>query len=146
MQKQIRILDGGMGTMLQRQGLQPGDIPELLCFTDPHRITDIHRAYVQAGADLIYTNTFGGNRFKLRDTGHSVEELAMVAVEKRLKKELPEAKLVLQVHDELIVECPEPQAEAAAKLLEEEMEQVAHLSVPLTAEAHWGRNWLEAKG
>ena len=45
-----------------------------------------------------------------------------------------------------IVECPEPQAEAAAKLLEEEMEQVAHLSVPLTAEAHWGRNWLEAKG
>ena len=73
-------------------------------------------------------------------------KLAMVAVEKRLKKELPEAKLVLQVHDELIVECPEPQAEAAAKLLEEEMEQVAHLSVPLTAEAHWGRNWLEAKG
>ena len=37
-------------------------------------------------------------------------------------------------------------AKAAAKLLEEEMEQVAHLSVPLTAEAHWGRNWLEAKG
>lgn len=80
MQKQIRILDGGMGTMLQKQGLQLGDIPELLCFTDPHRITDIHRAYVQAGAELIYTNTFGGNRFKLQGTGHSVEELAMVAV------------------------------------------------------------------
>ena len=64
----------------------------------------------------------------------------------KLVKELPEAKLVLQVHDELIVECPEDQAAAAAKLLEEEMEQVAHLSVPLTAEAHWGRNWLEAKG
>lgn len=40
----------------------------------------------------------------------------------------------------------EAQAEAAAKLLEEEMEQVVSLSVPLTAEAHWGRNWLEAKG
>ena len=52
----------------------------------------------------------------------------------------------MQVHDELIVECPEPQAKAAAKLLEEEMEQVAHLSVPLTAEAHWGHNWLDAKG
>ncbi|MFR7894879.1 MAG: DNA polymerase [Dysosmobacter sp.] len=52
----------------------------------------------------------------------------------------------MQVHDELIVECPEGQAAAAAKLLEEEMEQVAHLSVPLTAEAHWGRNWLDAKG
>ena len=53
---------------------------------------------------------------------------------------------MLQVHDELIVECPEAQAETAAKLLEEEMEQVVSLSVPLTAESHWGSNWLEAKG
>ena len=82
----------------------------------------------------------------IQGTAADIMKLAMVAVEKRLKKELPEAKLVLQVHDELIVECPEPQAAAAAKLLEEEMEQVAHLSVPLTAEAHWGRDWLEAKG
>ena len=82
----------------------------------------------------------------IQGTAADIMKLAMVAVEKRLKKELPEAKLVLQVHDELIVECPEPQAAAAATLLEEEMEQVAHLSVPLTAEAHWGRNWLEAKG
>ena len=82
----------------------------------------------------------------IQGTAADIMKLAMVAVEKRLKKELPEAKLVLQVHDELIVECPEPQAKAAAKLLEEEMEQVAHLSVPLTAEAHWGRNWLDAKG
>ena len=82
----------------------------------------------------------------IQGTAADIMKLAMVAVEKRLKRELPEAKLVLQVHDELIVECPEPQAAAAAKLLEEEMGQVAHLSVPLTAEAHWGRNWLEAKG
>ncbi|MBD9196372.1 MAG: DNA polymerase I, partial [Clostridiales bacterium] len=82
----------------------------------------------------------------IQGTAADIMKLAMVAVEKRLKAELPEAKLVLQVHDELIVECPEDQAAAAAKLLEEEMEQVAHLSVPLTAEAHWGRNWLEAKG
>lgn len=80
MRKQIRILDGAMGTMLQKQGLKLGDIPELLCFTDPRRITEIHRAYVEAGAELIYTNTFGGNRFKMQGTGHSVEELAMVAV------------------------------------------------------------------
>ena len=53
---------------------------------------------------------------------------------------------MLQVHDELIVECPEAEAEAVARLLEEEMERVVHLSVPLTAEAHWGKNWLEAKG
>ena len=82
----------------------------------------------------------------IQGTAADIMKLAMVAVETRLKAELPEAKLVLQVHDELIVECPEGQAAAAAKLLEEEMEQVAHLSVPLTAEAHWGRNWLEAKG
>ena len=66
--------------------------------------------------------------------------------EERLRAELPEARLVLQVHDELIVECPEPQAERAAALLKEEMERVVTLSVPLTADAHWGKNWLEAKG
>ena len=70
----------------------------------------------------------------------------MVAVHKRLKAENLQARLVLQVHDELIVECPEAEAEQVAKLLEEEMEHVVSLSVPLTAEAHWGSNWLEAKG
>ena len=63
-----------------------------------------------------------------------------------LKAENLQARLVLQVHDELIVECPEEEAETVAKLLEEEMEHVVSLSVPLTAEAHWGKNWLEAKG
>ena len=52
----------------------------------------------------------------------------------------------MQVHDELIVECPEAMAEQAARLLTEEMEGVMQLSVPLVAEAHWGKNWLEAKG
>jgi DNA polymerase-1 len=73
-------------------------------------------------------------------------KLAMVAVWKRLRAELPEARLVLQVHDELVVECPESDGRQAAQLLTQEMEGVARLSVPLTAEAHWGRNWLEAKG
>ena len=82
----------------------------------------------------------------IQGTAADIMKLAMVAVHKRLKNEVPEARLVLQVHDELIVECPTEQAEAVAKLLEEEMEQVVSLSVPLTAEAHWGCNWLEAKG
>ena len=82
----------------------------------------------------------------IQGTAADVMKLAMVAADRRLKAELPEAQLVLQVHDELIVECPEAQAETAAKLLEEEMEHVVRLSVPLTAEAHWGKNWLEAKG
>ena len=75
-----------------------------------------------------------------------VMKLAMTAVHRRLKKEGLQARLVLQVHDELIVECPENEKETVAALLAEEMEGVAALSVPLVAEAHWGRNWLEAKG
>jgi DNA polymerase-1 len=82
----------------------------------------------------------------IQGTAADVMKLAMVAVWKRLKTEKLQARLVLQVHDELIVECPEAEKETVAKLLEEEMEQVVSLSVPLTAEAHWGRNWLEAKG
>ena len=82
----------------------------------------------------------------IQGTAADIMKLAMIAVDRRLRSELPEARLVLQVHDELIVECPEDQASQAAALLEEEMERVAPLSVPLTAEAHWGKNWLEAKG
>ncbi len=82
----------------------------------------------------------------IQGTAADVMKLAMVAVWKRLRAERPQARLVLQVHDELIVECPADQAEEVARLLEEEMENVVQLAVPLTAEAHWGRNWLEAKG
>ena len=82
----------------------------------------------------------------IQGTAADVMKLAMVAVWKRLRAEKLQARLVLQVHDELIVECPESEAETVARLLEEEMENVVRLSVPLTAEAHWGRNWLEAKG
>ena len=82
----------------------------------------------------------------IQGTAADVMKLAMVAVWKRLRDEGLQARLVLQVHDELIVECPESEAEIVSCLLAEEMERVAELSVPLTAEAHWGRNWLEAKG
>ena len=82
----------------------------------------------------------------IQGTAADIMKLAMIAVWKRLRAEHPTARLVLQVHDELIVECPEAEAEAVARAVEEEMERVVTLSVPLTAEAHWGRNWLEAKG
>ena len=71
-------------------------------------------------------------------------KLAMVNVHRRLKSEKLEAKLILQVHDELIVECPESEAAHVQALLEEEMENAVHLSVPLTAEAHIGHSWAEA--
>ena len=82
----------------------------------------------------------------IQGTAADIMKLAMIAVWKRLRAERPAARMVLQVHDELIVECPEEEAEAVAALLREEMEQVVSLSVPLTAEAHYGKNWLEAKG
>ena len=82
----------------------------------------------------------------IQGTAADIMKLAMVRVEQRLQAEGLAAKLIMQVHDELIVECPEAQAETAAALLKEEMENVVSLSVPLTADAHWGRNWLEAKG
>ena len=81
----------------------------------------------------------------IQGTAADIMKLAMIAVWKRLRAEKPDARLVLQVHDELIVECPEAEGEAVAALLTEEMEKVVSLSVPLTAEAHWGKNWLEAK-
>ena len=72
--------------------------------------------------------------------------LAMVRVHHRLGREGLRARLLMQVHDELIVECPEAERETVKTLLRQEMEQVAALSVPLIAEAHSGKNWLEAKG
>lgn len=74
------MLDGGMGTMLQANGLKMGGIPELLNFTHPQQIADIHRAYIDAGANVVYTNTFGANRLKMAKTGHSVQEIITAAI------------------------------------------------------------------
>ena len=73
------LFDGGMGTMLQAAGLAAGELPELLCLTNPQEITEIHRAYVNAGSQVITTNTFGANRHKL-DGRATVEEVFSAAV------------------------------------------------------------------
>ena len=69
----------------------------------------------------------------------------MVRVDERLKKECLEARLILQVHDELIVEAPAYESMQVAMLLQEEMENAVQLSVPLIAEASMGETWYEAK-
>ena len=106
------------------------------------------RALPELAASNFNTRSFGervARNMPIQGTAADVIKLAMVRVDERLHKENLKAKLILQVHDELIVECPEEEKEAVARLLTEEMEGAVHLSVPLTAEAHWGINWLEAK-
>ena len=82
----------------------------------------------------------------IQGTAADIMKLAMLRIYDRLRRENLQARLIMQVHDELIVECPEAEREAVEKLLRQEMEQVAALAVPLTAEAHSGKNWLDAKG
>ena len=72
-------------------------------------------------------------------------KIAMVRVHSRLREEHLQARLLMQVHDELIVECPASERERVEHLLTEEMSRAAELSVPLIAEAHSGQNWLQAK-
>ncbi|MBR3705271.1 MAG: DNA polymerase I [Oscillospiraceae bacterium] len=81
----------------------------------------------------------------VQGTAADIIKLAMVRVFDRLKREGLAARLIMQVHDELIVECPESEVEQVKRLLTEEMEGAFALSVPLTAEAHSGKNWLAAK-
>ena len=94
---------------------------------------------IRQGAERIALNT------PIQGSAADIIKLAMIHVDEALRKEYPEAKLLLQVHDELIVECPETIAQQVADLVSREMEQVAKLDVPLLAEAKWGRSWFEAK-
>ena len=74
------LFDGGMGTMLQAAGLAAGAAPELITLNNPEEITRIHRAYVDAGADVVTTNTFGANRLKLGEAA-TVEEVFSAAID-----------------------------------------------------------------
>ena len=94
---------------------------------------------IRQGAERIALNT------PIQGTAADLIKLAMIRVDKALAEKFPEAKLLLQVHDELIVECPEAIAREVAELVSREMEQVASLKVPLTAEAKIGKSWFEAK-
>lgn len=82
----------------------------------------------------------------IQGTAADIIKIAMVKVNERLKRQLPQAKLILQVHDELIVEAPECDADAACKILEEEMQNAAKMKVTFSVDAHKGENWLIAKG
>ena len=94
---------------------------------------------IRSGAERIALNT------PIQGTAADLIKLAMIRVEEALNRHFPEAELLLQVHDELIVECPEEIASEVAALVSREMEGIAALNVPLTAEAKTGKSWYDAK-
>lgn len=94
---------------------------------------------LQAQGERLAVNTL------IQGSAAEVIKLAMIRLDQRLQEEMPEAQLLLQVHDELVLECPKDKAEAAARLLRETMEGIVAFKVPLTADAHVGENWKEAK-
>lgn len=105
------------------------------------------RALPELKSSNFNTRSFGERvalNMPIQGTAADIMKLAMVNVYKRLKSEMPNAKLLLQVHDELICECPENEAEKVKEILEEEMVSAVKLSIPLTAEAKSGHSWAEA--
>ena len=78
--KKTLFFDGAMGTMLQAAGLKPGELPELWNFTHVDEVEKIHAAYLNAGADIIKTNTFGANRLKFAGTAVKTADVVMQAV------------------------------------------------------------------
>ena len=93
---------------------------------------------IRASGERMARNT------PIQGTAADVIKLAMVRVWKRLRDEKMASRLILTVHDELIVEAPENEVEQVKRILKEEMEQVVSYSVPLTAEVGTGKTWLEA--
>lgn len=103
----ILIFDGAMGTMLQNRGLKIGELPELLNISSPNIIVDIHRSYIDAGANIITTNTFGVNRIKLKDSIYTVEDIIGAAV-KNAKEAIEDKDLYIALDIGPIGELLEP--------------------------------------
>ena len=82
----------------------------------------------------------------IQGSAADIIKIAMVRVYRRLEREGMRSRLILQVHDELIVESPDSEAERARAIVTEEMERAASLSVPLVADANVGETWYQAKG
>ncbi len=94
---------------------------------------------VRSGAERIALNT------PIQGSAADIIKLAMIQVDAALQEQALQARLVLQVHDELIVECPAWEAEQVMRLVTDKMQNVCHLAVPLIAEAKMGDSWYDAK-
>jgi len=83
--KELLFLDGGMGTLLQAQGLEAGELPETWNIKYPEKVCAVHQQYAQAGCDILLANTFGANRCKYHDTEYSLEEVIRAGIENAKK-------------------------------------------------------------
>lgn len=79
--KELLFFDGGMGTLLQERGLEPGELPETWNIEKPDVIKEIHKSYYEAGSDIVLTNTFGANALKFHDGSYCLKELIFAAVQ-----------------------------------------------------------------
>ena len=118
--------DGYVTTLFGRRR----NIPEL---SSSNRI-------IKASGERIAMNT------PIQGTAADIIKKAMINVFRKLKESVPDAHLILQVHDELIVECSPEDAEKAGKILHDEMENACKLRVPLVADVKEGHSWYDAKG
>lgn len=78
--KEFVLLDGAMGTLIQKSGVRYESVPETLNILHPELIASFHKSYIEAGADIIYANTFGANGYKLKESGYSVEDIIKAGV------------------------------------------------------------------
>lgn len=78
--REFVILDGAMGTLIQKSGVKYESVPETLNITHPKMIESFHKAYVESGSDIVYTNTFGANSYKLKDSGYTVDQIISAGV------------------------------------------------------------------
>lgn len=83
--KEFVLLDGAMGTLIQKSGVKYDSVPETLNITHPELIESFHKAYAEAGSDIVYANTFGANGYKLMESGYSVDEIIKSGVENAKK-------------------------------------------------------------
>ena len=79
--KKLLFFDGGMGTLLQEKGLKPGELPETWNLNHPEDIIGIHQAYIEAGSDIVLTNTFGANALKFKDDTYPLKKIVEAAVQ-----------------------------------------------------------------
>lgn len=102
LENQLLFFDGGMGTLLQEKGLKPGELPETWNLNHAEEIISIHQAYIEAGSDIVLTNTFGANALKFHAEGYPLRDVVSSAVE-HVKEAIRRSKVNRKVYTALDV-------------------------------------------